>query len=133
MGWYPQHPGEVLLFFLWTSFFLLSYIHLKWQKNNWIQSDAIRWEGLSSSKTKAAWNGSAGSEMKRESNFGTGRWFGVQWTVAMFVWTSLCNNQEKPNHKHYLPLWCKVMTLCWWCWVFKQALPLLQARQRRGC
>lgn len=116
IGWFfyfCEHPSSYEVIFISRAKQLNS-------KSYYIMGGTIQFK-----KLKQLEMGNAGSEMKRESTFGTGQWLGIQWTEAIFVWTALFNKKEKLILKHYLCLWYKAMVLFWWCSVFKQALPSL--------
>lgn len=100
MMWYLQH--RLLLratYFFVGSFFISVGILLKltWRaKTTTIEFKMILHDGREYypvQKLKKLENGRAESEMKRESNLGTGWWFRIQWIEAMLVWTASCTTR----------------------------------------
>lgn len=95
MMWYPQHPqisvksNILLLRAVFLFIFVDILLTLIWgaKKTTELLHDGRDYYPVQ--KLKQLEMGRAGSEMKRESNLGTGWWFRIQWIEAMFVWTAL--------------------------------------------
>lgn len=64
------------------------------EEMNWIQNETTWWDCYQVQKLKRLEMRGGGSEMKRESNLGTGWWFGIQQIGAKLVWTALCMTQR---------------------------------------
>lgn len=139
MMWYPQHPQISVksnIPLLRAVFFIYfcghpSYINLRGKINKQLNYYMMGGDFYPVQKLKQLEMGRAGSEMKRESNLGTGWWFRIQWIEAMFVWTALCTTRRNPIQKHHLHLWYTVVVLFWWCsWCSNKHCPCF--RQDRG-